>query len=467
MLDLINQHVVLADSRQRLSDYLIGVFEELPSRKSVKKAIDRGRVKVNGRVANTGYFPQEKDEVELFEEALKHPEYQFEVEVVYEDDFYALVNKPAGLKISGNEHKNLQNCLSFNLTKSSQKDALVYPRPAHRLDKMTRGLVLVAKTYTYLRHFLALFENRQISKTYWAIVEGELKGSGEINTAVDGKKASSEYNVLESFPSVKNGFLSLVELKPKTGRQHQLRIHLASIGHPIVGDALYNLEGKLKHKGLYLCAKQLNFDLPDGERVDFNLDIPYKFKGLMDREKRWMIRMKEQSVLKAFVKESKIIQELLASLSEVDTSEKLYLSAGCIRNTYWDYIFQSDHELNDVDVIYYSDSANANEIENQLKAINPVFNWSVKNQSRMHLKNGHELYTDIKEAISYWPETATAVALRIDEERIEIIAPNGLSDLLEGRIIKSPIANQAVFDQRLKEKEWQKKWPKLTTSSQS
>ena len=63
MLDLINQHVVLADSRQRLSDYLIGVFEELPSRKSVKKAIDSGRVKVNGRVANTGYFPQENDEV--------------------------------------------------------------------------------------------------------------------------------------------------------------------------------------------------------------------------------------------------------------------------------------------------------------------------------------------------------------------------------------------------------------------
>ena len=103
MLDLINQHVVLDANRQRLSDYLIGVFEELPSRKSVKKAIDKGRVKVNGQVANTGYYPQQNDEVQLFEEALKHPEYQFKVEVVYEDDYYALINKPAGLKVSGND----------------------------------------------------------------------------------------------------------------------------------------------------------------------------------------------------------------------------------------------------------------------------------------------------------------------------------------------------------------------------
>ena len=466
MLDLINQHVVLDANRQRLSDYLIGVFEELPSRKSVKKAIDKGRVKVNGQVANTGYFPQQNDEVQLFEEALKHPEYQFKVEVVYEDDYYALINKPAGLKVSGNEHQNLQNCLSFNLTKSSQKDALLYPRPAHRIDSMTRGLVLVAKTYSYLRHFLALFENRQISKTYLAIVEGELKGSGEIDTDVDDKKARSKYVVLESFPSVKNGHLSLVELKPKTGRQHQLRINLASIGHPIVGDALYNVEGKLKHKGLYLCAKSLSFELPDGDGVDYNLDIPNKFQGLMDREKLWMVRMQEQAVLKDFVKESEIIQDLFESLSQVDSSEKLYLSAGCIRNTYWDRIYNCQHDLNDVDVIYHSISDIEDELEKQLQAINPKYKWSVKNQARMHLKHGHEAYADIKEAMSFWPETATAIALRKEENRIEIISANGLSDLLEGRIVMSPDAIQSLFNQRFQEKAWQKKWPKLTTSLQ-
>lgn len=461
-MDLLNQHIVPEKCQERLSDYLIDVFEELPSRKAVKKAITKSRIRINGKVGKTGDYLSEGDVIELFDEVAVHPPYKFKVEVVYEDDYFAVVNKPAGLKISGNEHQNLQNCLSFNLKSSSQADALVYPRPAHRLDKSTSGLVLVAKTYSYLRYFLDLFENRNITKEYHALVQGKLTGNGEIREDVDGKPSSSLYEVVQVIPSIKNDFLSLVSLDPKTGRKHQLRKHLASINHPIVGDNLYNLEGKLKHKGLFLCATKLSLVLPDEKLFSVEIPLPKKFKSLIDREKRWMERLEEKRKLKDFIESSEVIQELLDSVSKIERKD-LYLSAGCIRNTYWDSIYSRKNDLEDVDVIFLGEG-DETEIESQLKILSPNYNWSVKNQARMHSKHGHDPYETIEEAISFWPEKATSVAIIMKEDGLKIIAPHGLKDIFDGRVSKPDKASEEAFQLRLRKKKWLEKWPELTIS---
>lgn len=419
-------------------------------------------MKINGKKASTGSYINLDDRIDLFEEVQNHPVYKLKVEVVYEDDFFAVVNKPSGLKISGNEHQNLQNCLTFNLTPSSQRDALVYPRPAHRLDKSTSGLVLVAKTYSYLRHFLDLFSKREIEKEYVAIVEGEIDKEGEITSPVDGKEALTNFERLESFNSVKNDCLSLVKLNPKTGRKHQLRKHLSGIGKAIVGDSLYNLDGKLKHKGLFLCARKISFHLPDNKVFTTEIKLPIKFESLINREKEWYQRISDKRILKDFVNQSEVLIDLLNTIDKV--SSEIYISAGCIRNTYWDKKYDEKNSLNDVDVIYHGDTEDEIRFENELKRLNPGFKWSVKNQARMHLKHGHNPYQDINEAISYWPEKATAVAIRKVNNDLEIISPYGLQDIFEGRISKSPKTSETTYKKRLNDKQWLKKWPKLLIS---
>jgi hypothetical protein len=237
---------------------------------------------------------------------------------------------------------------------------------------------------------------------------------------------------------------------------------MAFIGHPIVGDTLYNEEGKLKHKGLFLVASKLSLKLPNGESFEVQIPLPKKFNSLIDRERRWVERIEEKKKLKDFVATSDLIQDLLSALDKIERKD-LYLSAGCIRNTYWDFKYSTETNLEDVDVIFLGEG-NEEELERELKTINPNYNWSVKNQARMHLKHDHEAYSSINEAISYWPEKATAVALKCNEDGLEIIAPYGLKDVFEGRISKSDKSSEEAFKFRLEKKKWLEKWPKLTIS---
>ncbi len=158
---------------------------------------------------------------------------------------------------------------------------------------------------------------------------------------------------------------------------------------------------------------------------------------------------------------------------------KLYdswVGAGFVRNKVWDVKHGKESaELNDIDIIYFDKTKPIKEydsqIEAKLKSISPNLNWSVKNQARMHLRNGHKPYTDCHEAISFWPETATSIAVRLNSKnRMECMAPYGLEDLFNLLVIPTPGFDLATYNERIQEKGWKEKWNQLeikTSSAQS
>lgn len=277
--------------RERLSDYAARVFQAIPSRKGMKKAIKAGAVFVDGRPGHTGDWVQAGQHIELMSLALNPPKaLELPLEVIYEDEHLALVNKPAGLPTSGNQYRTVVNALQYNLSPSPAEGALPWPRPVHRLDALTSGLLLVAKTHAASLSLYRQFAEKEVQKTYQAITAGQAPRTGIIRAPVDGQDAHTEFRLLRQARSLKAGWLSWLELYPFTGRTHQLRTHLAGIGCPILGDALYTGDGPLlKGKGLFLCAVGLSFQHPaSGERLQFRINAPQKFQSFLDRsERRW------------------------------------------------------------------------------------------------------------------------------------------------------------------------------------
>ncbi|MDE1208238.1 nucleotidyltransferase family protein [Tenacibaculum larymnensis] len=144
-----------------------------------------------------------------------------------------------------------------------------------------------------------------------------------------------------------------------------------------------------------------------------------------------------------------------------------WIGAGFVRNKIWDYKHNNKRtSLNDIDVIYFdkNDITKTRELalEEQLKTINPTVNWSVKNQARMHLRNGHSPYKNCYEAISYWPETATAIAVQLNtNNQIEFIAPHGLDDLFNLVVKPTPNFDLITYRNRVTNKGWKDTWNKL------
>ncbi|PHI20565.1 RNA pseudouridine synthase [Lewinellaceae bacterium SD302] len=279
-----NYQVPPLSTPERLSDHLVGIFPIAASRKGIKKRIKKGHVSIDGRVGYTGDWLYGGEQIELLLPAIevnsKKPNLQLTVH--FEDDHLAVVEKPAGLLTSGNKWMTLANALPANLTPSRKTDALVYPQPAHRLDYATSGLVVVGKTASCLTRLGELFARRMIRKNYLAVVIGEIPERGNVEQSIDGKPASSTYERLDRQSSPRFGWLNLVRLSPATGRRHQLRIHLAALGCPILGDQKYGIEGLvLKGKGLYLHAHQLSFIHPiTSEEIEVTSKVAKKFTKL-------------------------------------------------------------------------------------------------------------------------------------------------------------------------------------------
>lgn len=289
-MKVIRRHIVGELVEEiRLSDFVVEQFEEIPSRSAAKKKIKKGVIRVDGEPKFSADWVETGQVIELLEEELKLLKaYHLDFEIIYEDVYLAIVNKPAGIPVSGNQFKTMQNAIIGKLEVSKESDRLNWPKPVHRLDAPTSGLLVFAKTSNAIMKLGQLFENKQIKKVYHAIVMGDIAESGQMDDKLEGKAALTYFKRLSQVSSLRNQLLSWVEVYPQTGRTHQIRKHLSKQGFPIMGDQLYGDDGNVyKGKGLFLCAVGLEFQHPMTDQpLNIKIKAPNKFDLLMTREKR-------------------------------------------------------------------------------------------------------------------------------------------------------------------------------------
>ncbi|MBN1364671.1 MAG: RluA family pseudouridine synthase [Syntrophaceae bacterium] len=289
---------------QRL-DIFLAQIEAALSRSQVKYAIKEGDVLVNDKAPKVSQHLKEGDVIILIKrppmEAKAVPQ-EMPLDIVYEDDAVIIINKPAGMVVHpapGNPEKTLVNALLYHCHDLSGIGGVLRPGIVHRLDKDTSGLIVAAKSDEAHRSLSAQFEKHDVHKKYLALVWGDVKGShGEIMEPVGrhpvnrkkmstkskhGRGALTLWKVRERY-----GVVTLLDLELKTGRTHQIRVHLSSRGYPVVGDSVYGntsrikaiadlaLKSKLKaFNRQALHATQLSFIHPQkGERMVFTSDMP-------------------------------------------------------------------------------------------------------------------------------------------------------------------------------------------------
>ncbi|GGH77061.1 hypothetical protein JOD43_001271 [Pullulanibacillus pueri] len=177
--------------------------------------------------------------------------------------------------------------------------------------------------------------------------------------------------------------------------------------------------------------------------------------------------MMTQQQLIELIKSSTYRMQILKEIQRLNIPS-VWVAAGAIRNLVWDALHQYENEtpLNDVDVIYfdpYQDIRGEKLIETTLKERKPSIHWEVRNQARMHIRNGDPPYKNVGDAMSYWPETATAIGARLNEEdNLELLAPYGIQDLVQLKLRPSPKrGDETLFMDRIRKKRWLDRWPRL------
>ncbi|MCO4771523.1 MAG: RluA family pseudouridine synthase [Deltaproteobacteria bacterium] len=263
---------------------------EFSSRNGARREIKAHRILLNGQVVETSRIAKAGGELTLLAPDEPPPALAIDIPVVWIDEHLAVVLKPAGLITSGNHAKTLARAVPHNIGPSSASDALPFARPVHRLDARTSGLVLVARTRTALVGLGRALQERHVQKRYRAVVGTRLEGEGVIESPVDGKEARSRWAVVQHSRSIVTDWATTLDLWPETGRTHQLRVHCASLGAPILGDDLYG--NRLRGQGLFLSAVQLDLVHPaTGEPLHVEVPEPAKFTAFREREakryRRW------------------------------------------------------------------------------------------------------------------------------------------------------------------------------------
>ncbi|MFN0278874.1 MAG: RluA family pseudouridine synthase [Pyrinomonadaceae bacterium] len=335
-LETIQFQVLAVDAGSRLDAFLAGKIEGW-SRSRIQRLIDNEDVLVNETAAKPSYKIREDDEIDV--DLVDVPAARFEPEnipldIVFEDEYLVVINKPAGMVVhpgAGVESGTLANAIAWHfkseppavaggLTQPLDRsiDTSIQLQPpataggsdrvgiVHRLDKDTSGLIVVAKTDEIHEALSAQFRERQIYKSYVALVHGSPDtNSGKIEApiarnkhnrlrmkvATNGRSALSLWKVRKRYAK-----FTLLDVEIKTGRTHQIRVHMAYINHPVVGDAIYN-EGRdntvadinfrnaIKSLGrFFLHAEKLSFTHPvTKERMDFTVSLPQELSDFLKK----------------------------------------------------------------------------------------------------------------------------------------------------------------------------------------
>lgn len=234
------------------------------TKSALKKVLKKKFITVNDVIATTATILRGGECIKIYvpKDVTPKKKLILPLTVLFEDEYLAIIHKPAGVLVSGNSFKTIANALVQNIRRSPLPDA-TKPQPVHRLDYATTGILLVGKTSSSIRDLNRMFEDKKVEKTYYAVTIGKMKLQGRITSEIDGKQSQSIYTVLETVSSKRFGKLNLVKLAPQTGRRHQLRKHLSHNGNPILGDKDYGIESLiLNGKGMYLHAYSLKFIHP-------------------------------------------------------------------------------------------------------------------------------------------------------------------------------------------------------------
>ncbi len=270
------------------------------SRSLAHEQIKDGRILVNGQAKKAKYAVKEGDVIsyELPEpEVVEYVAEDIPLEIVYQDEDVAVVNKPQGMVVhpsAGHTSGTLVNALMYHIKDLSGINGVLRPGIVHRIDKDTSGLLMIAKNDQAHVALADELKDKKSLRKYWAIVHGNLPNDrGVIEAPIGrsekdrkkhavtakGKPALTRFQVLERF-----GDFSLVELQLETGRTHQIRVHMAYIGHPVAGDEVYGPRKTLKGHGQFLHARTLGFTHPrTGEVLEFTAEAPAIFQETLEK----------------------------------------------------------------------------------------------------------------------------------------------------------------------------------------
>lgn len=287
----------------RLDAFLNEQIESL-SRNYAQKLIEEGKVTVNEKpVLKKNHKLKAEDTVviEMPEpEVLDIVAENIPLEIVYEDDDVLIINKPQGMVVHpapGNYSGTLVNAIMYHTANLSSINGVIRPGIVHRIDKNTSGLLMVAKNNIAHNALAEQLKDHSSMREYFAIVHGNVReDSGTVDAPIarhpknrlknavvqGGKEAVTHFFVKERF-----GQYTLLRLRLETGRTHQIRVHMAHIGHPLLGDDVYGpKKSKVKHEGQLLHAKKLGFIHPkSGEYVEFDSELPEYFKVIINKIK--------------------------------------------------------------------------------------------------------------------------------------------------------------------------------------